>query len=80
MDLKKKVTKKMSRPTPDNDNDSLPWYYGNAWDEGFAAAKSGKHEKDNPYSESEHERDTTFSDELHYWWYCGWNDYTFGCQ
>ena len=47
--------------------------YREAYDEGYAAAKAGKKEEENPHKLSGHERDTTFDDELHYWWWSGFN-------
>lgn len=41
---------------------------------GYKAALTGKPAEDNPHEPSGHERDTTYKDELNYWWYCGWND------
>jgi hypothetical protein len=50
--------------------------YDEAYKLGYQAAKEGKdEEKDNPHELSGHERDTTYSDELHHQWYCGFNDY-----
>lgn len=48
--------------------------YREAYDEGYLAAQQGKSLDDNPYPESGHERDTSHSDELNYWWYSGWMD------
>jgi hypothetical protein len=59
---------------PDKDK----WYdedYGKAWDEGYLAAGDGQPLESNPYKESGHERDSTHSDECHYWWYSGWNEF-----
>ena len=44
-----------------------------AYNEGREARRLGLNEDDNPYPPSGHERDTTFMDEMHYHWYCGWN-------
>ncbi len=52
--------------------------YVDAYEEGYQAAKQGKALEDNPYEESGHERDTTYSDEMNYWWYCGFVDYVEG--
>lgn len=49
--------------------------YKTAYDEGYNAAKDGKPENDNPYEESNHPRDTTYNDEMHYWWYVGYSHY-----
>jgi hypothetical protein len=45
--------------------------YAKAYIEGFMAAKCGQPESDNLYPTSGNERDTTLSDELHFWWYVG---------
>lgn len=47
--------------------------FKDAYDEGFLAAKEEKNE-DNPYKPSGHERDTTFMDKLHYYWWRGFSD------
>lgn len=47
--------------------------FAKAYDEGYQAKKEWKSIEDNPYESSGHERDTTFSDELHYWWYAGYS-------
>ncbi len=58
------------------------WCYSSRFDENFAkeyingfnACNEGKELRDNPHKESKHERDTTYEDELHYWWYSGYLD------
>ena len=45
-----------------------------AYNEGHEAYFTGCDINDNPYKPSGHERDTTFSDELHYKWYVGYVD------
>lgn len=54
-------------------------YYSNsykiAYDRGYIAAQNKLKLQDNPYKESFHERETTFNDELNYWWYVGWCDF-----
>lgn len=44
-----------------------------AYDKGYEDAKAGKQYL-NPYKESGHERDTTFEDELNYYYYVGYYD------
>ena len=51
-------------------------YFKKAYDEGFHAAEAGKSLDDNPYEPSGHPRDTTFTDELNYYWYSGHSDFT----
>jgi len=47
--------------------------YAEAYQEGWVAARSALH--DNPYKPSGYERDSTYDDELHYWWYKGHSDW-----
>ncbi len=49
--------------------------YARAYEEGFHAYKDGKSVEENPYPRSGHERDTTFSDELHQYWIEGFFAY-----
>lgn len=52
--------------------------YREAYDEGYEAAKKETFESLDavcPYQESGHERDTTYQDELHYWWFAGYEDF-----
>lgn len=49
--------------------------YAKAYEYGFDAAAEGKTLKDNPYKHSTHERQTTYDDELSYWWYSGHEAY-----
>jgi hypothetical protein len=49
--------------------------YKRAYDEGFQAAKDGKPQDDNPYVPTGHERDTGHADDLHYYWWSGWEDF-----
>lgn len=44
------------------------------YDEGWNACFNGADENDNPYTPSGHERETTWIDECHFAWYCGWGD------
>ena len=46
--------------------------FAEAYNLGYEASKQNKILDDNPYRPSGHERDTTWSDELNYWWYSGW--------
>jgi hypothetical protein len=46
--------------------------YAEAYNAGYSAASAGSPISGNPHEESGHERDTTRSDELHYWWHCGY--------
>ena len=48
--------------------------YALAYHNGYNAAKDGLSLKNNPYKPSGHERETTYNDELHYWWYSGFID------
>lgn len=48
--------------------------YARAYNEGYMAAKN-KSPENNPYKPSGHERDTTFYDEMNYYWYKGFEDY-----
>lgn len=57
---------------PPEDEDSI---YKDEYDEGYEAALANKKESGNPYKPSRHERDTTTSDDRHYFWYCGFNDF-----
>lgn len=50
--------------------------YKEAYDEGYEAAKSLEEESSCPYRESGHERDTTYQDELRYWWLNGYVDFS----
>lgn len=50
--------------------------YADEYDAGFKAAADGKSLDDNPNELSGHERDTTYSDELHYWWYVGFSNFS----
>lgn len=52
--------------------------YTETYTEGYEAAKSGLELSDNPYKESGHERDTTYEDEMNYYWYCGFSDFSEG--
>lgn len=49
--------------------------YAESYTAGYNAAKNGGKESDNPHKESGHPRDTTYDDELHYWWSSGFNDF-----
>jgi hypothetical protein len=49
--------------------------YRNVYTEGYAAAQSGKSEKDNPYYKSRTEKATEEEWRLDYWWNVGYNDY-----
>jgi hypothetical protein len=49
--------------------------YVEAYKKGYEHHSNGGRESDNPHELSGHERDTTYSDELHYWWYKGFNDF-----
>jgi len=49
--------------------------YAEAYDAGYKAARDGKPERDNPHQRTNHERDSGHSDDMHYYWWCGWNDY-----
>lgn len=61
----------MYNPPP---SDDIVWNdYREAYDLGYQSARQGK-DYENPYKESGHERDTTFSDELHYHYYVGFED------
>lgn len=59
------------------------WYSTDFFDEsyveeykkGYEHHQNGGRESDNPHRPSGHERDTTYEDELHYWWYKGFNDF-----
>lgn len=44
------------------------------YDLGYNAAKDGKKYK-NPHKPSGHERDTTYDDEMNFWYYCGYYDF-----
>jgi hypothetical protein len=48
--------------------------YRNAYEIGYNDAKGGREYKE-PYEPSNHERDTSHSDELNYQYYCGYYDY-----
>lgn len=62
---------------------SANWVYTHPLDEeyplayiaGYQAALDGLSLEMNPHKESGHERETTFTDELHFWWYSGWSSY-----
>lgn len=49
--------------------------YAEAYDAGYAAARAGLPESANPHKPSGHERDLSWDDEMHYWWYSGWMDH-----
>lgn len=56
---------------------STGWFsdsYKEMYDRGYNEAKDGK-EYNEPYEESGHERDTTYADELNYWYYSGYHSY-----
>jgi len=63
-------------PTEDNwiqvgrFDDSYKSYY----DLGYDEAKN-EQEYEDPYEPSGHERDTTYTDELNFWYYCGYYDW-----
>lgn len=59
----------MYRP-PDKEEDEFG-FFKEAYDAGYKAAQAGESYK-NPYKESGHERDSTFDDELHYYYYTGY--------
>ena len=63
-------------PSPNNWVMAWPYdpHYAEVYAQGYTAAHTGKDEQDNPYALSGHERDTTHEDELHQWWWSGWND------
>ena len=50
--------------------------YAEAYDEGQNSARCGHPPESCPYRESGHERDTTYQNELNYWWHHGFEDYT----
>lgn len=58
------------------------WYYTHTfdkeykemYDKGYNDAKEGK-EYTEPHKPSNHERDTTYEDELNYWYYSGYYSY-----
>lgn len=56
------------------DEEDCEFYY-KAYNLGFKTAMEGGIEGDNPYKPSEHERDTTFDDELYFYWIKGFGDY-----
>lgn len=47
------------------------------YDRGYNEAREGK-EYNEPYEYSGHERDTTYNDQLNYWYYSGYYDYEQG--
>jgi hypothetical protein len=58
---------------PPTEDDSFSWEtYKKYYDKGFNDAKNGLdyHELFKP---SGHERDTTWEDEMNYWYYSGWS-------
>ncbi len=58
--------KQLKQYDPPDDESMKEAYY-----QGFVAAQQGKKKSCNPYKPSGHERDTTFEDELYYYWYSG---------
>lgn len=48
--------------------------YKDYYDKGYNDAKKGKRFKQ-PFEDSGHERDTTFTDELNQWYFSGYYDY-----
>lgn len=68
----------MSYRPPSKDNwHSTGWFsqsYADEYNHGYNEAKEGKLYTP-PYEESGHERDTTYHDELNYWYYSGYYSY-----
>lgn len=58
----------MNRPPPDETT------FISEYDAGHKARIFGKSKTDNPYPLSVHDRDTTFSNEQHYFWNLGYSD------
>lgn len=55
---------------PDKEEDDFG-FFKEAYDRGYESRKKDEPYK-NPYKASGHERDSTFSDELHYYYYTGY--------
>lgn len=68
----------MSYNPPSKDNwHYTGWFsesYKEYYDKGYNEAKEGKEYKE-PFKDSGHERDTTYGDELNYWYYKGYYNY-----
>lgn len=48
--------------------------YKEYYDIGYNASKDNK-EYEEPFEPSKHERDTSYTDELNFWYYCGYYDW-----
>lgn len=68
----------MAYEPPSRANWAMDWQYdrlfAEAYTRGYQACHNGISAANNPYTPSGHERDTTYDDELHQWWWRGWND------
>ena len=68
----------MAYEPPSKANWVMAWPYdplfAEVYTRGYHAAHNGVSAENNPYTLSGHERDTTYKDELHEWWWHGWND------